>query len=229
MNLLVNKSFSLVKKNFENLSILKNDIDQSSNKDQIKYSKYNPFLFKKQFSKKKNNWYIFLKLSLVILMTIFGLLCLWYTTQWKNSDALKNLGIDLNKFTNIRDYVSENNLKKMSTMSIMDFDSISFIKPNVLDIMMAFSLVGLIFTIPTLIFKNGTISSLISLTIILSCLVIAFTLLVLGLIDQQNIINVYKDAKLDGFKSESLAQKLIELIKKDFWNTGTKPISISLI
>ncbi|MBD5423070.1 MAG: hypothetical protein HDR43_01070 [Mycoplasma sp.] len=215
-------SFVLSKQNL-NSFYLNNTMEETENKIEIQYSKYNPFIFKKDWSKNKkfNIWYNVFKFSIVILMAIFGIMSLWYVAQWE-TNTLKNLGIDLSKYGDIGQIISEENLMKLNSLGLADFDSTKILNSSLISLLLAFSLVGIIFVIPTLIFKNGTAYSLGSMTITIICLVISMTILFIGLIEQKDIISMYKNDMLNIDENGNVissASQIIKLLKNDLLNT----------
>lgn len=171
----------------------------------IEYKKNNPFIFKNQSSNSKfHNWYNISKFSIVILAFIFSLLALWYTTQWK-SETLTKLGVNLNSFNFGADLGWNSGWDGLITnankLSLNQWVSASSINEAMVNILIALSFVCVISTIPTLVFKNGTILSIISLAVTFISAIIVITLFIMCLNAQMNVISLYQNNDINQLKS----------------------------
>lgn len=171
----------------------------------IEYKKNNPFIFKNQSSNSKfHNWYNVAKFSIVILAFIFSLLALWYTTQWK-SETLTKLGVNLNSFNFGADLGWNSGWDGLITnankLSLNQWVSASSINEAMVNILIALSFVCVISTIPTLVFKNGTILSIISLAVTFISAIIVITLFIMCLNAQMNVISLYQNNDINQLKS----------------------------
>lgn len=171
----------------------------------IEYKKNNPFIFKNQsYNSKFHNWYNVAKFSIVILAFIFSLLALWYTTQWK-SETLTKLGVNLNSFNFGADLGWNSGWDGLITnankLSLNQWVSASSINEAMVNILIALSFVCVISTIPTLVFKNGTILSIISLAVTFISAIIVITLFIMCLNAQMNVISLYQNNDINQLKS----------------------------
>lgn len=171
----------------------------------IEYKKNNPFIFKNQSSNSKfHNWYNVVKFSVVILAFIFSLLALWYTSQWK-SEALTKLGVNLNSF-NFGENLGWNNnwndlINNANKLSLNEWVSTSTINESIINTLIALSFICVISIIPTLVFKNGTILSIVSLTITFISSIVVIVLFVMCLNAQMDVISLYQNNDINQMKA----------------------------
>lgn len=183
---------------------IKKETYNNENQEKIIYRKYNPFLFKKNDNNKKFILsYEIIKFSLIILMVIFGLISLWYATQWEK-DSLNSLGINfenhISKLSkedledpNLKEIINSNEYKNMFQLGLVSWHSSKIITSQLISIMVAMSFVGLIFIIPSLVFKRGTIFSIVSSTFILISLIVVLVIFIIGLNEANNVVSIYKE------------------------------------
>lgn len=197
--------------------------------DNIEYKKQNPFIFGGNSSNPKfHKWYNFVKFAVVTLTFIFGLIALWYATQWTaieniqdktKTGALLNLSFDLNTyfgFASIEGFDSIVNpasefakqIKEASALGLSEWKS-SIISSGMIDALIAISFVGLVMIIPTLVFKNGTAFSLASLTILFISFAIIFAFFTIGVVDQCKVTSV-----LGGSEAKTLYLELQDIAKR---------------
>lgn len=187
-----------------------------------KYKKHNPFIFgdKNLASKKFRNAYISVKLSIVFLIAIFGMVGLWFTTQWQ-SNAITNLGIDLNSstlsfsvweqgtdgnwtLTSTQAFASmigekasgvvKDTYNNMLTLGIWEFATAQSNYKMMIEAIIGLGFVGIIFIIPSLTFKNGTAYSVGSLSVVFICLVAIITMFSILLNYEMELVNTFKGA-----------------------------------
>ncbi len=157
-------------------------------------------------------------------MFIFALLSLWYTTQWKEN-TLVNLGIDLNSKLNLiqsgdgtTNPVTEAILQRVTeanALSLGQWSSLQNIfNSSIIDILVAFSFVGIVAIIPSLVFKNGTIYSLISMVIAFVSFIVILTLFSICLIHQNEVVQIYRST--GSWENNDLimanVQKILDLV-----------------
>lgn len=189
-----------------------------------KYKKHNPFIFgdKNLASKKFKNAYISIKLSIVFLIAVFGMVGLWFTTQWQ-SNTIANLGLDL-KTSSLSYVVATKNLdiegvwngtytleskalfdgligktgemaKQYKAMSELGLWQFATAKPEykmMIEAIIGLAFVGIIFVIPSLTFKNGTAYSVGSLSVVFICLVAIITMFSILMNYEMELVNTFK-------------------------------------
>ena len=215
MSISLTKQYSLsnspIANSLNKVVVLKNEIQEvegtsKSNKyENIEYKKQNPFIFGGQSSNPKfHKWYNFVKFGVVILAFIFSLLALWYATQWKavTSVSLDEDGTEIktingalvNLAFNKEEFSSASGFAEAMQLSLGEWKS-SIITNGMIEGLIAMSIVGLVFIIPTLVFKNGTAFSLGSLSILSISLIIVIVFYFIGVADQCEVTNILSNAK----------------------------------
>lgn len=206
-------------KNIEEVAIMKNESDNLEKDIQKNYSKNNKFIFgnKAHSCKKFKISYNFIKFFIIFIFAIFSLLSLWYVTQWKK-DTLKNLGVNFSKFLgenetleNLFEKDKIDLLNSISTLTLTQWKSTN-ITEMLLDVLLSFCFIGLIAIIPSLVFKNGTLFSVISLSFVLISLIIVMSIFFIGIQDQQKVISIYNSTKSPS-KAKDILDKIIQLVK----------------
>ncbi len=180
----------------------------------IEYKKYNPFIFgdKLKTKHKFHLWYNIIKFSIILITIIFGLLALWFSTQWEkgfisgagysfiNEDMMNSIfNLDLSY---IHSGQTDNNIEvfhpasatatAISEYSLSDFNIGNKIYGNNLSlqsVLIAFSFIGIIMTIPSMVFKNGTAWSLGCIGLSFISMVIVILIFAFGLSDQMKLDN----------------------------------------
>lgn len=159
----------------------------------ITYSEWNKLVVPSAESKNKKCFNI-LKYSTALLITVFGLMSLWFSALWQTSNVLENLGIDISKWSN---YLSTetsglNNaelIKKVSEYNLWDLKNASLTEP-LLQFLSAASILGMFSILPLIIFKNGTAWSIGSLVLSWVLLIVIVTLFSIGLSSQSYAMEV---------------------------------------
>ncbi|MGL4343493.1 MAG: hypothetical protein ACRCRZ_02930 [Metamycoplasmataceae bacterium] len=143
----------------------------------IKYSNYNPFIFseKQKTCPKFKNLYNGVKFSIIFLIAFVALISLWFSTQW-SKDTLTNLGY------NVSD--------QYKSYGLIDFKESSF-KDAMLQSLIAFSFICLFTTIPMMLFKNGTLISIISIAFGFVILILITIFFAIGLKSQMDIVSLF--------------------------------------
>ncbi len=209
------KSIKKDEKKVEAKSVKKEDIkveskvevlENTATTNNIAYSKYNPLIIKNKFEQKNNNnIYNFFKFSIALSLGIFLLLALWMSTIWQ-ANTISGLGIKLEAlntagstaiFTNeqIIEILGGADKIKQPAMNLLDFHSIN-LNLAWLNSLIAFGFLSLFMLVPVLLFKNGTLLSIISITLGFLFLVIIITLFSMGISEQYQLIIFGRDANL---------------------------------
>lgn len=199
----------------------KNVVIESSDKviveefdSKIIFSKYNPFVIgdiKTFYSNKRNKTiYNLTKFFIVILISIMAILSLYFSSTWqaelingvvaeKKDIFTKLFAINLNDFViknpNAYGFLSDAELKQMLNMNIFNIKNTIF-NYDMLQSIVAFGFISIFFIIPILAFKNGSLLSVISMTIGFASIVIVFTLFIIGLSSYFPILTVTKELNI---------------------------------
>ena len=192
--------------------------------DNIKYAKWNPFVFGSRAAacKRFKKWSTFGQLSIVVLIAVFTLLSLWFATQW-GKDTLGNLGVDLRKYEGFTDptivvndenkfvnnLISQADFQRISGLALHSWASSSLLTTGGLNALLIFSFIGLFSLIPFLAIKKGTLISTSLAFFLLASLGIILTFFILGLLDQQKVVSIFKK---QNFKSLDDARTILRLI-----------------
>lgn len=186
-----------------------------------KYSKINPFCYGIKNSNKKwfNTTYLTVKLVLVLLIGVFGLIALWYTTQWK-VNTISNLGLGFDTLTvqtiskinatqienstdwviksieytkvDLSAYLNDELYKTMLTKGLGDFATAGSNYNIMINALIAMSFVGIIFIIPSLSFKHGTLFSTISLSVVFISFISVIVMFSILFSYQMDIVSSFK-------------------------------------
>lgn len=199
----------------------KNVVIESSDKviveefdSKIIFSKYNPFVIgdiKTFYSNKRNKTiYNLIKFFIVILISIMAILSLYFSSTWqaelingvvaeKKDIFTKLFAINLNDFViknpNAYGFLSDAELKQMLNMNIFNIKNTIF-NYDMLQSIVAFGFISIFFIIPILAFKNGSLLSVISITIGFASIVIVFTLFIIGLSSYFPILTITKELNI---------------------------------
>lgn len=178
---------------------IENIVNESTNVNKyenIVYKKSNPFILGSLSSNSKFHLaYNIIKGIILLLVFIFALLTLWYTTQWKDN-TLTNLGIDLQSklggdATSNPDLVAK--IEQANLLSLSDWSiAKSSISNSIIDLLVAFSFVGIVAVIPSLVFKNGTIYSVISIAIAFISLIVILVLFFMCISAANPVVQIYR-------------------------------------
>ena len=154
------------------------------------YSNWNKLIIPSAESKNKKYFNI-LKYSLALFMAIFGLISLWFSAQWQTQNVLLALGIDIKKLSS---YVATDDtlgnlalIDEISQFYLWDLKGAILTKPGV-EALVAMGIIMMVSLVPLLIFKNGTVWSIGSISIGFLLLIIVIILFSLGLSSQSNAI-----------------------------------------
>ena len=192
--------------------ILNQMVEKTSDEPEINYSKYNPFVWSNNHKKCKR----FKKITfiLAILVAVFaaisGLISLWFATKW-GKNTLTGLGIDLTKYENLiikpdppkptallaavnSVTILQSNFNKLNESALYQWSSTKWMSADLLSTLVGFSFTTLFLILPLLSFKRGTLIWTITIfaMVILSIAVIA--ILILGLIDQSEVVSIFKNS-----------------------------------
>lgn len=192
--------------------ILNQMVEKTSDEPEINYSKYNPFVWSNNHKKCKR----FKKITfiLAILVAVFaaisGLISLWFATKW-GKNTLIGLGIDLTKYENLiikpdpskptallaavnSVTILQSNFNKLNESALYQWSSTKWMSADLLSTLVGFSFTTLFLILPLLSFKRGTLIWTITIfaMVILSIAVIA--ILILGLIDQSEVVSIFKNS-----------------------------------
>ena len=196
-------------------------------KEKIIYSKFNKFIFKtsnnNSFSKQNNLGYNLFKLSLALILAAFILISLWMTTIWQkgtpgvllgsgNNGTLVNLGVNIESM-NIYDggLLTDAQIATMLNKNIFQFSGLNITAP-IVDSIIAIGFVSLFMLIPILVFKNGTLLSVISLSIGFVLLIIIMTLFFLIINDQSELVQIAREGNyIAGLKGNATPQQIIRV------------------
>ncbi|MDK2819537.1 MAG: hypothetical protein KFW07_01740 [Mycoplasmataceae bacterium] len=159
----------------------------------IAYSKWNKLVVASAEYKSKK-WFNILKYSTALLITVFGLMSLWFSALWQTSNVLGNLGIDVTKWSN---YLSTDAsgvanaglIKIVSEYNLWDLKNASLTEP-LLQFLSVVSILGMFSILPLIIFRNGTSWSIGSLVLSWVLLILIVTLFSIGLSSQSYAIEV---------------------------------------
>lgn len=210
---------TVLSKDIEKVVTMKNESDKLEENIQKNYSKNNKFIFgNKAYSCNKFKIsYNFIKFFIIFTFVIFSLLSLWYVTQWKK-DTLKNLGVNFSKFLgenetleNLFEKDKIDLLNSISTLTLTQWKSTN-ITEMLLDVLLSFCFIGLIALIPSLVFKNGTLFSVISLSFVLISLIIVMSIFFVGIQEQQKVLSIYNSTKKPS-RAKEILDKIAELVK----------------
>lgn len=205
----------------------------------IEYSKYNP----KLPFQMSNIWWNVLKYGLAITLTIFAILGLYFSTVWQaqsNGDKpaigtlmqikivhkdgklwefseifTSSVGADAGRAQQLNDLNAL--VPKLVTLSL--FDLVPWFTNEMLVTLMTFSIIGILGIIPLLIFRNGTVCSLTTLTIGCIFAIIIIAMFSVGINAQNTILNPFNDiqntcSKIEAFKKSNNSiyeQNIIDL------------------
>lgn len=187
----------------------------------IEYSKYNPKL---PFEMSKIWWNI-LKFGLAISLAVFAVLGLYFSTVWQsqaNGDkpaigtlmqmkmiALNGKNLEWT-FTNIFDppraEIVALNLLAPGLSSASLFDLVPWFTNEILVSIMTFSIIGILTIIPLLIFKNGTVCSLVTLTMGSIFVIIVIAMFSVGISAQNTLLDPFNDIKNTCLQIDSLTK-----------------------
>ena len=192
--------------------ILNQMVEKISDEPEINYSKYNPFVWSNNHKKCKR----FKKITfiLAILVAVFaaisGLISLWFATKW-GKNTLTGLGIDLTKYENLiikpdppksttllaavnSITILQSKFNKLNESALYQWSSAKWMSADLLSTLVGFSFTTLFLILPLLSFKRGTLIWTITIfaMVILSIAVIA--ILILGLIDQSEVVSIFKNS-----------------------------------
>ena len=175
----------------------------------IEYKKYNPFIFgnKLKTNHKFHLWYNIIKFSIILITIVFGLLALWFSTKWEettdegfistfgytflNEKFFTSLGATSSEVAN--NYV--NTVLKFKPLDFNVSNSIYFLNDALPQLLIAFSFIGIVMSIPTMVFKNGTAWSLGALILLIISMVIIVVIFALVL-----NTHIYIDSKLSAIE-----------------------------
>ena len=196
-------------------------------KEKIIYSKFNKFIFKtsdnNSFSKQNNLGYNLFKFGLALILAVFILISLWMTTIWQketpgvlldkgNNGTLVGLGVNIqlmNQYSGGSLTVEQ--IALMLNKNIFGFSGLNITAP-IVDSIIAIGFVSLFMLIPILVFKNGTLLSVISLSIGFVLLIIIMTLFFLVIIDQSELVQIAREGNyIAGLQANATPQETIRL------------------
>lgn len=166
--------------------------DGSIEEKVITYSEWNKLIFPSVENKNKNIWNIF-KYGTALLLTVMGLMSLWFAAQWQTPNVLGTIGIDVTKWLN---YLSSTdtlgNAELINTISkfhLWDLNGAILTQSGV-QALVAIGILSLVSIIPLLLFKNGTAWSLGSIVVSWVLLIIVIVLFSFGIVSQSNALKV---------------------------------------
>lgn len=220
----------------EEIILEKNVVIESSDKviaeefdSKIIFSKYNPFVFgdiKTFYSNKRNKMiYNLAKFFIVILISIMAILSLYFSSTWqaelingvvadKKDIFTKLFAMNLNDFVikspNIYGFLSDAELKQMLNMNIFNIKNTIF-NYDMLQSIVAFGFISIFFIIPILAFKNGSLLSVISMTIGFISITIVFALFIIGLSSYFPILTITKELNIKFKEYTSTTTPSIEM------------------
>ncbi len=195
-------------------------------KEKIIYSKFNKFIFKtsdnNSFSKQNNLGYNLFKFGLALILAVFILISLWMTTIWQketpgalldaSNGTLVNLGVNIqlmNQYSGGSLTVEQ--IALMLNKNIFGFSGLNITAP-IVDSIIAIGFVSLFMLIPILVFKNGTLLSVISLSIGFVLLIIIMTLFFLVINDQSELVQIAREGNyIAGLQANATPQETIRL------------------
>ena len=189
-------------------------------KEKIIYSKYNKFIFKtsdnNSFAKQNNLGYNLFKFGLALILAVFILISLWMTTIWQQKGTLggtlSGLGVS---FGLMHQYLggslTADQITLMLDKNIFEFSGLNITAP-IVDSIIAIGFVSLFMLIPILVFKNGTLLSVISLSIGFVLLIIIMTLFFLIINEQSELVQIAREGNyLAGLKESISPAQTIRL------------------
>lgn len=207
------------KENIENSSV---EIEEK-----IIYSKYNKFIFKtsnnNSFDKKESLIYNFAKFGIALLLAIFILISLWISTIWQK-DTLKGLNINIEAMNAALggSLLSADEIKLMLAKNILDFQGLS-VNSSIIDSIMTIGIISLFTLIPILVFKNGTLLSVISLSLGFVFLIIIMSLFFYIINQQGELIAIGREGNyLSGLEDAASLTRLEEILKRIIEIVGNK-------
>ena len=201
-------------------------------KEKIIYSKYNKFIFKtsdnNSFAKQNNLGYNLFKFGLALILAVFILISLWMTTIWQQKGTLitdvdgvitvkggtlNALGIiniaSMNQYSG--GSLTPDQINSMLIKNIFEFSGLNITAP-IVDSIIAIGFVSLFMLIPILVFKNGTLLSVISLSIGFVLLIIIMTLFFLIINEQSELVQIAREGNyLVGLKESISPAQTIRL------------------
>ncbi len=158
----------------------------------ITYSEWNKLVIPSAETNSKKLFNV-LKYGLALLLAIISLISLWFAANWQTANVLSTIGIDINKWNN---YLSTNDtlgnkelIAAISEFRLWDLKG-AVINADGVQGMVAIGIMALASLVPLLIFKNGTVWSIGSITMSSVLLIIIIALFSLGLESQSNAIKV---------------------------------------
>lgn len=169
-------------------------------------------------NKKFKFWYNFAKFSVALVTVIFSIIALYFASIWQSSVVVEGLSFDkdgkipvdgtiLFKLFNIdiNQLISKKVFTVTTTGPLTDATIIAVMKLNIWDInnslvsyelmqvLFAFGIIGIISSVFLLIFKNGTIYSFSLLILSFISFIISFVIFVLGLQTSMHAIGNAQD------------------------------------
>ncbi|MGL5591288.1 MAG: hypothetical protein ACRDCF_00950 [Mycoplasmoidaceae bacterium] len=165
--------------------------------EKIIYSKYNKFIFKtpnnNSFGKQHNLIYNFSKFGLAITLTVFLLISLWMSTIWQK-DTLVGLNVNIAAMNTALggDILTKEVIAAMNAKNIMQFAGLT-INASIIDSIMAIGIISLFTLIPILVFKNGTLLSVVSLSLGFVFLITIMSLFFYVINDQGELVAIARE------------------------------------
>lgn len=192
--------------------ILNQMVEKTSDEPEINYSKYNPFVWSNNHKKCKR----FKKITfiLAILVAVFaaisGLISLWFATKW-GKNTLIGLGIDLTKYENLiikpdppkptallaavnSVTILQSNFNKLNESALYQWSSTKWMSADLLSTLVGFSFTALFLILPLLSFKRGTLIWTITIFAMVILSIAVISILILGLIDQSEVVSIFKNS-----------------------------------
>lgn len=192
--------------------ILNQMVEKTSDESEINYSKYNPFVWSNNHKKCKR----FKKITfiLAILVAVFaaisGLISLWFATKW-GKNTLIGLGIDLTKYENLiikpdppksttllaavnSVTILQSNFNKLNESALYQWSSTKWMSGDLLSTLVGFSFTALFLILPLLSFKRGTLIWTITIFAMVILSIAVISILILGLIDQSEVVSIFKNS-----------------------------------
>lgn len=192
--------------------ILNQMVEKTSDEPEINYSKYNPFVWSNNHKKCKR----FKKITfiLAILVAVFaaisGLISLWFATKW-GKNTLIGLGIDLTKYENLiikpdppkptallaavnSVTILQSNFNKLNESALYQWSSTKWMSADLLSTLVGFSFTTLFLILPLLSFKRGTLIWTITIFAMVILSIAVISILILGLIDQSEVVSIFKNS-----------------------------------
>ncbi|MGL4616797.1 MAG: hypothetical protein ACRCUM_01030 [Mycoplasmoidaceae bacterium] len=186
----------------------------------ITYSKYNKFLFKTRnnnsFDKNHNLIYNFSKFGLAIVLTVFLLISLWMATIWQK-ETLAGLNVNINAMNNaLGGSLDKTTIDAMLAKNIMQFAELN-INSAIIDSILAIGIISLFVLIPILVFKNGTLLSVVSLSLGFILLITIMSLFFYVINEQGELVAIAREGNFLaslGSPSESQTIRLTEILNR---------------